>query len=142
MTRTLPVAIVASILLAMACRRGGTGTTQGASPEEHTVDVTSWTQQTELYMEHPPLVAGQTVRFAVHLTKLAHFQALNAGRPSIEMSPVAGGTPVVLPGSEPLRPGAFRVEGKLPPAGPYRAARSHLWRGRRWADGAATSPPA
>jgi cobalt-zinc-cadmium efflux system membrane fusion protein len=122
MTRTLPVAIVASILLAMACRRGGTGTTQGASPEEHTVDVTSWTQQTELYMEHPPLVAGQTVRFAVHLTKLADFQALNAGRPSIEMSPVAGGTAVVLPGSEPLRPGAFRVEGKLPPAGPYRWA--------------------
>ena len=78
------------ILLVTACRRESTGTGQGAAPEDHTLDVTSWTQQTELYMEHPPLVAGQTTRFAVHLTKLADFQALNAGRPSIEMSPVVG----------------------------------------------------
>ena len=81
MKRTLTLAVIVSILLAAACRRGATGAGQGASPEEHTLDVTSWTQQTELYMEHPPLVAGQTIRFAVHLTKLADFQALNAGRP-------------------------------------------------------------
>jgi RND family efflux transporter MFP subunit len=73
-------------------------------------------------MEHPPLVGGQTVRFAVHLTKLADFSALNAGRPSIEFTPEAGGAPTTLPGSEPLRPGAFRVEGALPAAGRYRWA--------------------
>ena len=73
-------------------------------------------------MEYPPLVAGQTVRFAVHLTRLADFSALNAGRPRIEMTPEAGGAAVTLPGSEPLRPGAFRVEGALPPAGRYRWA--------------------
>jgi len=122
MKRALTVAVIVSILPAAGCRRGATGAGQGASPEEHMLDVTSWTQQTELYMEHPPLVAGRTIRFAVHLTKLADFQALNAGRPSIEMSPVSGGTAVILPGSEPLRPGAFRVEGKLPPAGQYRWA--------------------
>jgi len=122
MKRTRPIAVIVSILLATACRRGATGAGQGASPEEHTLDVTSWTQQTELYMEHPPLVAGHTIRFAVHLTNLADFQALNAGRPSIEMSPVSGGSAVILPGSEPLRPGAFRVEGKLPPAGQYQWA--------------------
>ena len=66
-------------------------------------------------MEHPPLVAGKTVRFAVHLTRLADFSALNAGRPSIEMTPEGAGSPVTLPGSDPLRPGAFRVEGTLPP---------------------------
>ena len=38
------------------------------------------------------------------------------------MTPEAGGAPVTLPGSEPLRPGAFRVEGKMPPAGRYRWA--------------------
>ena len=75
-------------------------------------------------MEHPPLVAGQTVRFAVHLTRLADFQALER-RPAIDRDV----TPESrrrrrssLPGSEPLRPGAFRVEGKLPPAGRYRWA--------------------
>jgi RND family efflux transporter MFP subunit len=83
------------------------------------LNVTSWTQLTELYMEHPPLVAGKTIRFAVHLTRLADFQALNTGRPSIEMSPESGGAGVVLPGAEPLRPGAFRVEGKLPSRGRY-----------------------
>ncbi len=32
-------------------------------------------------MEYPPLVAGQTALFAVHLTRLDDFKALNAGRP-------------------------------------------------------------
>ena len=88
--------------------------------EPPTVDVTSWTDRTELFMEYPPLVAAQTIRFAVHLTQLADFSALNAGRPRIEMTPQAGGAAITLPGSEPLRPGAFRVEGRLPPPGRYR----------------------
>jgi membrane fusion protein, heavy metal efflux system len=122
MKRKLPVAVILAILLTTACRRDTTDAGQSAGAEGHTLDVTSWTELTELFMEHPPLVAGQTVRFAVHLTRLADFQALNAGRPSIEMSPESGGAAVVLPGSDPLRPGAFRVEGKLPSAGRYRWA--------------------
>jgi len=102
------------------CSRGATA--PPAAPESETLDVTSWTDQTELFMEHPPLVAGQTVRFAVHLTRLADFSALNAGRPSIEMTPEGAGSSVTLPGSDPLRPGAFRVEGTLPAAGRYRWA--------------------
>lgn len=92
-----------------------------AAPEQEppTLDVTSWTERSELFMEYPPLVAGQTVRFAVHLTNLADFSAVNAGRPSIELTPEAGAT-VTLRGSDPLRPGAFRVEGTLPSAGRYR----------------------
>jgi RND family efflux transporter MFP subunit len=93
-----------------------------AAAEPPTLDVTSWTAQSELFMEHPPLVSGQTVRFAVHLTRLADFSALSAGRPAIELTPEAGGAVVTLPGSEPLRPGAFRVEGTLPAAGRYRWA--------------------
>jgi RND family efflux transporter MFP subunit len=73
-------------------------------------------------MEHPPLVAGQAVRFAVHLTRLGDFQALNAGRPTLELSPESEGAAIVMQGSEPLRPGAFRIEGKLPAAGRYRWA--------------------
>src|SRR6476659_7652511 len=121
MSRTLPIALILALASSAACRRTD-GPAPGSQAESPTLDVTSWTTQTELYMEHPPLVAGQTLRFAVHLTRLADFQALNAGRASIEMSPENGGAAVVLPGSEPLRPGAFRVEGKLPPAGRYRWA--------------------
>ena len=83
-----------------------------APAEPPTLDVTSWTDTSELFMEYPPLVAGQTVRFAVHLTKLADFGAINAGRPRIEMTPEAGGAATTLPGSEPLRPGAFREIGR------------------------------
>jgi membrane fusion protein, heavy metal efflux system len=124
MRRTLALALSLVVALSPACRRAttGTGAGPGSGTEGPTLDVTSWTEQTELYMEHPPLVAGQTVRFAVHLTRLADFQALNAGRPSLELSPEGGGAATVMPGSEPLRPGAFRVEGKLPGAGRYRWA--------------------
>jgi RND family efflux transporter MFP subunit len=73
-------------------------------------------------MEYPPLVTGETVRFAVHLTKMADFNALDAGRPNIQMTPESGGPAVTLPGSDPLRPGAFRVEGKLPAPGRYQWA--------------------
>lgn len=90
--------------------------------EVPTLDLTSWTETTELYMEYPPLVAGQSVRFAVHLTRLSDFAALDAGRPSIQLTPESGGAPVTLAGSDALRPGAFRVEGTLPTAGRYRWA--------------------
>jgi membrane fusion protein, heavy metal efflux system len=115
----LVIALCVSSVMLTACR-GNAPAVQESEPP--TLDVTSWTDKSELFMEHPPLVAGHTVRFAVHLTRLSDFSALNAGRPSIEMTPEAGGAPVMLPGSEPLRPGAFRVEGKLPPAGRYKWA--------------------
>ena len=94
-----------------------------APPDETpTLDVTNWTEKTELFMEYPPLVTGHSARFAVHLTTLGDFKALNAGAPSIEFVPEGGGAPTVFPGSAPLRPGAFRVEGTPPAAGRYRWA--------------------
>jgi RND family efflux transporter MFP subunit len=119
--RHLFTIFVLAASVAIGCSRSGNAPTASAA-EPPTLDVTSWTDKSELFMEHPPLVAGKTVRFAVHLTKLADFSALNAGRPSIEMTPEAGGATATLPGSDPLRPGAFRVEGTMPPPGRYRWA--------------------
>ena len=116
--RYLTIAVLAATMFT-GCGRSAP---PAANAETPALDVTSWTDQTELYMEHPPLVAGETLRFAVHLTRLGDFSALDAGRPSIEMIPETGGAMTRLPGSEPLRPGAFRVEGKLPAAGRYRWA--------------------
>jgi len=90
--------------------------------ETATLNVTHWTEQSELYMEYPPLVSGQPALFAVHLTRLEDFKALNAGTPSIEFVPESGGSRTVLRGSAPSRPGAFRIEGKPPAAGRYRWA--------------------
>src|SRR5215831_248571 len=116
----LSMCLAASLAAAMS----GCGRAQApaAEAEGPTLNVTDWTPKTELYMEYPPLVAGHAVRFAVHLTKLDDFAALNAGAASIEFTPQGGGSPTVLRGSSPSRPGAFRVDGAPPAAGRYRWA--------------------
>ncbi len=75
------LAIAASLLVA-GC---GRATPASPAPELPTLAVSHWTDLTELFMEHPPLVAGETVRMAVHLTTLNDFRPLNEGRPSIEL---------------------------------------------------------
>ena len=90
------------------------------APEPPTLDVTSWTEKSELFMEYPPLVAGDSPVFAVHLTRLSDFSAMTTGRPRIEFTPESGGAPLVLQGNEASRPGVFRVNAALPPAGRYR----------------------
>ena len=73
-------------------------------------------------MEYPPLVAGQTALFAVHLTRLSDFSAMTrAGRASSSRRSPAGRRRCCQ-GNEPSRPGVFRVEGAVPPAGRYRWA--------------------
>ena len=53
------VALVTLLLAtAVACSRQNEASPTADAP---TLDVTSWTDKTELFMEHPPLVAGQTV---------------------------------------------------------------------------------
>lgn len=111
--------IIAAVLV-VSCRRSP----EAPAAEPPTLNLTHWTDKTELYMEYPPLVAGHAARFAVHLTTLADFAALNAGRPRIEFTPERGGAASGLPGSDPSRPGAFRVEGTPPAPGRYRWALS------------------
>lgn len=110
--------IVFIAALAAACARQA----EQPPPEVPTLDVTNWTEKTELFMEYPPLVAGQNALFAVHLTRLSDFSAMTAGRPRLEFAPETGGTPNVLQGMEPSRPGVFRVEGAPPQPGRYRWA--------------------
>jgi RND family efflux transporter MFP subunit len=87
-----------------------------------TLNVTHWTDRTELYMEYPPLVAGHTALFAVHLTTLGDFKPVTAGQARVEFTPEPAGQATVLSGPTPSRPGAFRVEGTPPAAGQYRWA--------------------
>ncbi|OFW17069.1 MAG: hypothetical protein A3H29_07920 [Acidobacteria bacterium RIFCSPLOWO2_02_FULL_67_21] len=118
MKRTFCIAMCLALTAgAGGCARQGAPEPQAEMP---TLDVTSWTETTELFMEYPPLVAGQAALFAVHLTRLSDFSAMTAGRPIIEFVPESGGGPVVLRGNPPSRPGVFRVEGAAPAAGRYR----------------------
>jgi membrane fusion protein, heavy metal efflux system len=108
--------------LSAACGRAGDEGADGGKAELPTLDVTHWTDKTELFMEYPPLVAGKTARYAVHLTRLSDFSAMTAGKPRVEFTPESGGSSFVVPGNEPSRPGVFRAEGASPAAGRYRWA--------------------
>jgi len=103
-----------------ACGRSAPN--QRAEAEMPTLDVTHWTEQTELFMEYPPLVTGRSALFAVHLTKLEDFTPVDAGQTKIEFTPEVGGAPKVLVGPKPSRPGAFSVEDVPPVPGRYRWA--------------------
>lgn len=116
--RTIGVVVVIASM-AVGC---GRGTAEEAEAEVPSLDVTTWTDKIELFMEYPPLVAGQTALYAVHLTRLSDFSAMTTGRPRLEFTPQSGGAPVVLQGNPPSRPGVFRVEGPSPAAGQYRWA--------------------
>ena len=109
------------LVLTAACGRSDT---PGGAPEAElpTLDVTSWTDRSELFMEYPPLVAGQPALYAVHLTRLSDFSAMSSGRPRLELVPESGGPAVVLQGNEASRPGVFRVEAPSPSPGRYRWA--------------------
>lgn len=120
-SRTLWGLKPALMVLAAFAVTGGACGRQVAPQAEGSVtfNITSWTDKTELYMEYPPLVTKQDALFAVHLTRLQDFTALDVGRPWLEFTPETGGAPVVMHGSTPSRPGAFRIEGAPPAPGRY-----------------------
>lgn len=103
----------------------GTACNQPASPEGETdqpeaLSVTRWTDKTELFAEYPPLVVGETARFALHLTRLADFKALTEGHVEVHLRGGAGPAEVFRVDA-PSRPGIFGVDVK-----PARAGRREL----------------
>src|SRR5438876_4380005 len=112
MTMRAHAAIWLTIVGTMSCAR----TSNAPKAEPPTLNVTDWTDKTELYMEYPPLVAGEPALFAVHLTRLDDFKPVTSGHAALEFAPIAGGQPKVLTGPPPSRPGAFRIEGPPPAA--------------------------
>ena len=118
--RLMWAALLAAVSLTGCARQGDPA--QGVASELPALNLTHWTETTELYMEDPPLVAGRTALFAVHLTRLGDFKPVDAGQARIEFTPESGGAAKVLAGPPPSRPGAFRVEDIPPASGRYRWA--------------------
>lgn len=77
-----------------------------AEDEPAAVVVTQWTQRTELFMEYPPLVVGQTSRFAIHLTDLETFAPIGEGRVTVTLA----GQTVDFRTEVPAVPGIFGVD--------------------------------
>lgn len=119
--RFLICAALLAVVTMTGCARQ-VDSVQGSETELPTLDVTHWTEKTELFMEYPPLVAGRAALFAVHLTRLGDFKPIDAGQATVEFTPESGGQPKVLVGPQPSRPGAFRVDDVPPAPGRYRWA--------------------
>ena len=99
-------------VIAAACGGGD----EAAAPAEESsapIAVTRWTDKTELFVEYPPLVVGQTSRFAVHLTDLQAFKAVATGQVEVQLQ--GGGAPEIFRVDAPSRPGIFGVD--VRPAG-------------------------
>ncbi len=78
---------------------------------------TRWTGRSELFMEYPPLVEGETSRFAIHFTDLDTFEPLRAGRAEVRLDGAPGEAFIV---DAPGRPGIFGVDVTPSRSGRYR----------------------
>ena len=103
---------IVALFLVMACKNASPP--PQTSEEPTPIAVTQWTEKTELFVEYPPLVAGENARFAVHLTDLRTFKPLTEGRVTVELRS-AGGKVETFQTGAPSRPGIFSVDVK--PAG-------------------------
>ena len=82
--------------------------------------VTLWTDSTELFMEHPALVVGDTtIVFAAHLTDITDFAPLTSGSVTFRFVPRGGGTPLTVVQQEPRRPGIYGSRPRFAAPGTY-----------------------
>ena len=81
--------------------------------------ITIWTDSTELFMEHPALIVGDSGKFAVHLTDLTDFAPLRSGRITLRFQPRAGGTALVVTQDAPRAPGIYGPAPRFTAPGVY-----------------------
>ena len=98
-------------IMAVQVTMAGCGRTPGDTadiPDEPAGGaITVWTDSTELFMEHPALIAGAPDKFAVHLTDLTDFAPLRSGRVTMRFHPRSGGAAVVVTQEVPRAPGIY-----------------------------------
>jgi len=106
-----------TVMTVAGCRRGAEPTPpQDEGPEP--LSVTRWTERTELFAEYPSLVAGQTSRFAIHLTTLDPFKAVTEGAVDVQLKDSTGQVQS-FSATAPSRPGIFGVDVKPARAGKF-----------------------
>ena len=86
---------------------------------------TRWTTRSELFVEYPPLVEGETSRFAIHFTDLSTFEPVRAGRAAVRLTGAQDAQDAQDKDQEfavkaPGRPGIFGVDVTPNRAGRYR----------------------
>ena len=102
----------------LACR-GPTPAVRDTAADTEPLPVveTRWTTRSELFVEYPPLVEGETSRFAIHFTDLSTFEPVLAGRAAVHLT---GARDQEFTVDMPGRPGIFGVDVTPTQAGRYR----------------------
>lgn len=100
----------AAVLLVLATCGGAPPEPTDEAPLDlrESVELTRWSARSELFMEYPELQVGNSSRFAVHLTDLASFRPLEAGRVAIELDH-GDGTVERFVTDAPSQPGIFGI---------------------------------
>ncbi len=103
----------------------------GCSSHEHTseavtdhanIAVTIWTDQTELFFEYPPMLAGQEGEtWAVHVTRMTDFKPVTEGKLIISMQSEDGRV-FTFGADAPARPGIFLPAPSMEESGVYRVS--------------------
>lgn len=109
-------AVLALAVAAIACGPAPAADDEAGLPGG---SVTLWTDSTELFMEYPALFAGDSERFAIHITDLTDFSPLTTGRVTLRFLPRGGGEPVVVVEEGPRAPGIFGASPRFTRPGVY-----------------------
>lgn len=105
------------LVVTIACGGGDTPVSGPSADEElPTQAVTRWSERTEVFAEHPPLIVGRQARFAIHFTDLRTFKPLDRGRVVVRLT---GPRTETFATDGPSRPGIFGVTVTPSAAGRY-----------------------
>jgi membrane fusion protein, heavy metal efflux system len=102
----LLVSVLAVLMIASCGRKSDPPANE---KDEVTFAVTRWSAKSELFMEHPPLVAGETHRFAIHFTDLRDFRPLTSGTVEV-LFKGSDGREERFRSEAPSRPGIFGAD--------------------------------
>ena len=109
--------VLSVVLLAMfASACGGEDPAATEPTQLEPLSVTQWTGKSELFAEYPPLVVGQTSRFAIHLTDISNCKPVTSGQVEVRLEG-GGAAPETFRVDAPSRPGIFGVDVKPARAG-------------------------
>ena len=115
------ITLAATVLAFTSCnapKEDSKAEAKAEAEKPETISVTDWTDRTELFMEYPPLVAGQNARFAVHFTAMGTlFKAVKSGSVNVVLEGDSGKQ--TFSTDAPSRPGIFGVDVKPARAGKY-----------------------
>lgn len=123
MTRSIAVILLFPLLTAvlfLGCSRGALEPETVEDEHEHAgTAITRWTENSELFFEHPPLVAEmQGDPWAIHLTRLSDFSPVTSGTLVLAFR-AEDGTVYTTESTTPARPGIYTPAPVLPEPGTY-----------------------